>query len=729
MTFLNPLFLFGLVAAAVPIILHFLNLRKLRIIEFSTLSFLKELQQTKIRRLKLKQILLLIIRTLIIIFIVLAFARPAMRNYFWGIIGTNAQSTIIIILDDSFSMARRDANGELLSQAKQSALSITNIIKEGDEVYFLRLSELPEATIESATHDINRLRKYIDETKISNITRPIDDAIRLSAKFLSQSNNANKEIYIISDNQSTLYTQSITKKHLSLGDMNARLILMPIGQTDQINCCVDSIEIASTIFEIAKPIIIRASIKNFNEHAIPNLLASVYLDGKRVAQKNLSLNGYGTTKAEFSVLPKKNGFNNGYIQIENDAISQDNIRYFSFYIPEILDVTFIANSENEIRLPRLALASSLLGNANRSISAKFLSNNKLTSAEISRTQSIICTNLQTFSEQQLLILKNFVTDGGGLIIFPDDKIEIARFNNTISNLFNISPIGNIIGSKTTPVNLTFNKIDYDHPLFIGMFEKNEKTIKDQQIESPSIYKTVTFKPNAAARTIITLSDNSPFLTQYSTGRGKIFLFSVSPSLDWSDFPIKGIFAPLLHRTTLYASSSSQRIFNFITGDQPSVAIKNISQDSSISERKMSYRLLLPDGVQEPLKPSSATAESKNRPYETKFVIRKVDIPGNYQIFSDRSCLHSFPVNINSSESDTRTITEDNLQKYFSQFGVEPLILTNVGEHGERYKQILEARFGSELWKYFIIIALLLAIAEMIIARDNRKSIAQSGQNI
>jgi hypothetical protein len=727
MTFLNPLLLFGLVAAAVPIILHFLNLRKLRIIEFSTLFFLKELQQTKIRRLKLKQILLLIIRTLIIIFIVLAFARPAMRSSFLGTIGTNAHSTIIIILDDSFSMVRRDANGELFSQAKQSALSITNLIKEGDETYFIRLSDLPVATIEPATHDIKLLRTYINESNISNITRPIDDAIRLSTKFLSLSNNANKEIYIISDNQNTLYSHSNIKEQFSPGGISARVIIVPIGLAEIVNTAVDSVEIASTIFEINKPIVIRTSITNFNEHSMSNLLASVYLNGKRVAQKNLSLDRYGTVQTEFSVLPKQSGFNSGYIQIEDDAVAQDNLRYFSFYIPEVLDVTFIADSENEIRLPQLALASTLSGNANRSVSTKFLSNNRLATTDFLRTEAIICTDLQTFSEAQLLRLKNFVADGGGLIIFPNEKTDIADYNKAIAMLFNISPIENVIGSKNAPLNLTFGKIDYDHPLFKGMFENNENTANDRKIESPTIYKTVIFKPDATAKTIITLSDNSPFLIQYSIGSGKIFLFSVSPSLDWSDFPIKGIFAPLLHRTTLYASSSHQQIPNFITGDQPIVWIKYFSKDSSNSERRTSYRLLLPDGVQEPLKPS-VTTNSKNTSRETKFVIRKIDIPGIYQIFSDRIGLNTFPVNINNLESDTRTITQENLQKYFSQFGAEPLILGNVGEPAEKYRQILEARFGSELWKHFIIIALLLTIAEMIIARDNRKSLAQSERN-
>ena len=50
MIFLNPAILFGLLAASIPVILHFLNLRKIKKVEFSTLIFLKELQKTKIKK-------------------------------------------------------------------------------------------------------------------------------------------------------------------------------------------------------------------------------------------------------------------------------------------------------------------------------------------------------------------------------------------------------------------------------------------------------------------------------------------------------------------------------------------------------------------------------------------------------------------------------------------------------------------------------------------------------
>ena len=98
MVFLNPAILFGLLAASIPVILHFLNLRKIKKVEFSTLTFLKELQKTKIKKIKFKQWLLLLLRILIILFLVSSFARPTLESI--TISGTRsvAKTTAVFIL-------------------------------------------------------------------------------------------------------------------------------------------------------------------------------------------------------------------------------------------------------------------------------------------------------------------------------------------------------------------------------------------------------------------------------------------------------------------------------------------------------------------------------------------------------------------------------------------------------------------------------------------------------
>ena len=140
MTFLNPAILIGLAAATIPVIIHLLNLRKLKKIEFSTLIFLKELQKNKIRRVKLKQWILLALRVLIILLIVTAFARPTLEGVSIGGTTSAAKTTALFILDDSFSMSVVGQNGSYINQAEQTIKELLNNFEEGDEAELILVS-------------------------------------------------------------------------------------------------------------------------------------------------------------------------------------------------------------------------------------------------------------------------------------------------------------------------------------------------------------------------------------------------------------------------------------------------------------------------------------------------------------------------------------------------------------------------------------------------------------
>ncbi|MGH7731747.1 MAG: BatA domain-containing protein, partial [Candidatus Eiseniibacteriota bacterium] len=80
MSFLNPLFLFGLAAAAVPILIHLFTRKRPREMRFPSLEFLSEVNRSEIRRLRLRQWLLLLLRTLAVAALALAISRPALRG-------------------------------------------------------------------------------------------------------------------------------------------------------------------------------------------------------------------------------------------------------------------------------------------------------------------------------------------------------------------------------------------------------------------------------------------------------------------------------------------------------------------------------------------------------------------------------------------------------------------------------------------------------------------------
>ena len=109
MNFLNSIVLFGLGAVVLPLLIHLVSRRRAKEVAFPSIRLLELMQSDRIRMLKVKQLIILLLRTLIIVLIILAFARPALRSVFKG----NTRTSAVIIIDGSASMLYVD-NGELL---------------------------------------------------------------------------------------------------------------------------------------------------------------------------------------------------------------------------------------------------------------------------------------------------------------------------------------------------------------------------------------------------------------------------------------------------------------------------------------------------------------------------------------------------------------------------------------------------------------------------------------
>jgi hypothetical protein len=104
---------------------------------------------------------------------------------------------VVFILDDSFSLTVSDEHGSRLKQLKQAALRFVDLLKDGDEVFLVKLSDLPKATVEPAMHDFEPVRTIIREMQLSMVRRTMEDALKVSARLLTQSTNANREVYIL----------------------------------------------------------------------------------------------------------------------------------------------------------------------------------------------------------------------------------------------------------------------------------------------------------------------------------------------------------------------------------------------------------------------------------------------------------------------------------------------------------------------------------------------------
>src|SRR6266852_6059303 len=101
MSFLTPLFLVGLAALAIPILIHLIQRERKRVVEFPSLMFLRRIPYQSVRRRRIRNWLLLLVRSAAVILIVAAFARPFFRRGALAISPTGGARELVVLLDQS----------------------------------------------------------------------------------------------------------------------------------------------------------------------------------------------------------------------------------------------------------------------------------------------------------------------------------------------------------------------------------------------------------------------------------------------------------------------------------------------------------------------------------------------------------------------------------------------------------------------------------------------------
>jgi hypothetical protein len=700
MTFLNPLVLFGLIAASIPIIIHLLNLRKLKVIEFSSLQFLKEMQKNKMRKIRIKQILLLILRTLAIIFLVLSFSRPTIRNINLAGLGSEVKNTIILVIDDTPSMSVEDKQGSYISQAKKLAEKILESSEEGDEIYLIRFSDLNILKENFEPVSKNIAQREIENVEVKDISRTFVDVFLSVSKILDQTKNLSKEVYILTDFQKTNLPEDLSNlpKLDKSFDANTRIYVFKIGEKEAFNISIDSLQVLTKIFEMNKPVTITASLTNHSSENGVNVSSNLYFNDKKVAQKGIDIKSNSSGNFSFTGQIKEYGFNSGRLEIEDDDFLKDNFRYFNFFVPEKIKVLMVSENPNDLFFVNLVLSQTVDDNSEPVFSITQTSTQFFNSYKPENYDILIISSPEKIFN--LNPLKNFIQNGGRVVILPGINSSVISFSKAIESL-GLNTINGVTGSKDTKSSFTrFREIDFNHPIFSGIF--SEKVQK--KIESPKIFQSFNYKPTLNGKEIISLENNYSFLAEEKIGNGVVLLFTSAIDLSWSELPLKPIFVPMINRIALYANSNNSNL-DFLAGEE--IQFKPFKRITG------QLKIQTPDGKE-------IVYSSEN--FVTDFVnLGKFETAGNYKVFEDDKLIGIISINIDARESNLSKLEEKQLEK-FAEVSFPASRLKILSSEKNPAEVISQERYGTELWKLFLILSIICLVLEMIIARSSKNEL-------
>ncbi|UCE67576.1 MAG: BatA domain-containing protein [Candidatus Zixiibacteriota bacterium] len=679
MTFLNSAFLFALAAVSIPLIIHFLSKRRIKTIEFSSLKFLEQMQKNRMKWLKMKELLLLLLRMIIIGLIVMAFARPTLKGFLGS---SKAASSVVILLDRSASMETEGETGTLFEEAKRFAGRLIEALEPADLVSVISFPGGPESASIERVNPGRLLKEKLSKIEISYQKGNIAEALKTALEIMDKSPDLNREIYLISDGQ-RINWKNLPPEILDMDSWKEiHLYNITFSPIRDDNIAIVEVKTPPQLLSPGENIMLTAELENSRKGTVENVLAGVTVDGERRAQTTVSLPSGRTQAVDFTFKLDAPGYHAGYVEIGYDNYGLDNKRFFSLQIPERINLLAVSQSVEDLRFLRLALDRQEAGQIKFSgIAVADLLKENLSSFSV-----ILLHDIRSLDPAREKALEKFAQDGGGLMVALGRLSEPRFWGGFLKKLAGIDA-GDLAGEKGEYI--YWDKFDLDHPVF-SIYSDNAAAAKEADI--PRI--KLNLYRNLTGGNIIGSSSSGANLLAESLNK-PVLIYASGLDLQSGELPAHPFFLPFLVRSIEYLGSRNAD-FGF-------AGVVGLPFRWTVESTAGEYSLIAPDNTAERLK----TAGTSSRVYVSGAVYKE---PGIYTLKSDGETVSLLAFNVDPVESDINRTETDDINEIL---GIET---RELDSNSDIKTSIKEARFGRELWKEFLAIALLLLIFESLLGR-------------
>ena len=709
---LAPLFaLAGVIGASIPIILHLLNRERARQLIFSTVRFIQMSHQTNVRRHKLKRLLLLLMRILMLALLGFAFARPFFADSFAVTQKTGGKRNAVIILDTSYSM-QYDA---VFEDAKKEAVKILNGLDAADAACLI-LSSDNARVVAPLGSEFSHIRTALNIAEPTNDRTDYLDAFQSADEILEGIPIGQKQIYLIGDMQKRGWENFIETDKLSA---DVQIHFVDVHAENPQNLAITGVSVPPVVLKEQKAARLVARVRNFGAEPVENLPVRLFIDGNVMDTVELDIEPDDLADAVFSVEFQDEATHTGWVELSEDSLLVDNKRYFTLQSLQSIKVHAVREREqsgsryrsDETFFIKKALASGGNPAARINFTETFSVPN---AATLESVDVLILADVAELSSGEAERVKNFVANGGGLILTVGDNIDTDTYKRLLGGEDGLMPcdfvqaVGDAFNRDQFRVIAT---VQYDHPIFIPFKEPNHGDFGKARF-----YRLFQAVPTKDATVIASYDDGSPALFEKPYGNlGRVLCFTSTIDREWNDLPIRAVYLPFLHESIKYlALKSVDTIPDYRVGDgvelkvsdtatRPEIAIFN---PNNVETRVQLKKLPVTSG-QLPEKNPLVTENSKSIFYDD------TSVPGIYSAHTSGGDTHYFVVNIDTSESDLAARDIEELTSMLKGAADESVEETPSGELVAQYREDVEK--NQNVWVYLMLVVFALAVTEMFLA--------------
>lgn len=699
MTFLNPLLLLGALGIALPILAHLINRQQVKRTDWAAMQFLNRNVRVRSRQIRLRDLLLLMMRCLALLLIVFALARPATDKSGGGWLPGETSAGVVIAIDRSFSMAHREGQSSRFDRALEQARVIAEQLKPGDPFTLVMLGGEHEVVLRNVAFDADRFAEVLSEQQPGPESLDLGTVPKQLASLVQDMDAIHKEVYLITDTQAGDWAEPADALRAGLSELSslAGVFVVPVlGSSD--NLALTGLDLVSGELRREAVARYRATVQNFGDAPATNIEVRCLVDGVQIDSKQIGLIPAGGSASVSMFVPFYNaGPTRLTAEIGADSLLSDNARHAVAVVRDRVRVLCIDGSSGGAgQLLMAGLLARSNGKTDDDYQVQVVQWPTVPTESLDAFDVVILADVPEITPDQADAFSRFVREGNGLIWFAGENVKAEKWN-ALSGLGEDSLLPGLIGEV---VDVT-DRLGIGKPLSQDLPDhavcRPLQSLPEDLLSETRFSKRLRVEASATSFGLLHLAgSHAPILLEHALGRGQVMMLTSSADTAWNNMALTPVFPMLMQQLVTYLSS---RAFEqpHLVGDALTLSYAD-EPDASDAVFETPSSQSVPVPVLEHRQQYMALLE---RARESGFYVARVSV---------QSSGLPIAVNVDTSESQVRCLEASSLMQRLSGTGV------TISSGADQLRaDIATVRTGRSSWRYVLLAALLLLLAEALFA--------------
>jgi hypothetical protein len=663
LSFLVPAFLVGLAALAVPVILHLTRRQRSTVVEFPSLMFLERIPYRSMRRRKIRNWLLLLVRAAAMGLLVVAFARPLLTDVDLAAGTVLGPRELVILLDRSYSMAYDGRWDRAVGAAREAAATVQPI----DRVSLIVFDAGAQAVMRSSS-DLDRLHRSLADVTLGAMGTRYGPALKLAESILSDSNLPNKEVILISDFQRAGWNGDEDVRFPAA----TRITPVQVGEADADepeNALVSDVELRRGVFSGRERVTVSARISRVGGAEATTIPVTLSIDGREIDAQDVDISAEGAATVSFEPFTLAGSFTRGEIRAEPDGLTPDDAARFVLSPGRTASVLIVqgrtADDRSSLYLERA------LGISGETPYRVDIRGPTALGAELAERSVVVLSDV-SMPAGAVDDLVRYVEQGGGVLLVLGESSRVPDAASQLLPATVGQPVDRLEAGR-------LGYMDYSHPILEAFGGAD-----GGDFSRARFYRYRSLTPGEGARVLARFDDGAPAIVEGRRGSGRVIVWASSADNFWNDLVLQPLFLPLVHRTVAYLSGvEEERVALAPRGG--TIPVPEGTERAFVDLVEAGFYLVRAPGSEEP------------RPV-------------------------SVAVNVDVSESDLRLMDPEELVLSVSAARAEDGATADAGSGAVLRAEDLERRQG--FWRFILVGVFMLLVLETVMS--NRLSRGRPG---